>query len=175
MVLPVEYKEFLKQNLNLVERITAAFSGVDERIDYTNLLLTRMLEVLTGQPITPVPLDTGLQELIDSVKALVVVLGGVMRNPKDVIMGRKLVIAAGTAVQLPSIIVPYDKAVIVKAPSTNTGTIYVALYKSDAEERALAYPLVAGETVEYKILNLSKLWIDSTVSDEGIVYTVEQE
>ena len=76
---------------------------------------------------------------------------------------------------MPSVLVPYDKEVIIKALSTNTGTIYIAPTKADAESHISTYPLTPSEAVGYKIANLNQLWIDSSKDNEGVAWTVEQE
>ena len=181
MALPSEYEAYLKANLNWFERLGDVFSGLDERIDYTNALLTKLVE-LQGGIVPEVP--TWATDLIDAVNSLNTIIAqlatalGVkptLKNPEFIKAQQKVVLVAGTAVQMPFAIVPYDKEVVIKALSTNTGTIYIAPTKAGAEGHISAYPLTPSEAVGYKIANLNQLWIDSSKDNEGVVWTVEQE
>ena len=149
-----EYLEKVKENINLIGKSLQEASSLDERIDFTNKLLLQVVSLLVKgleQPITP------------------------KENPERVEALQKLVTTAGTAEQLPDILIPYDHEVIIKALPTNTDTVYLGSSKLDAEDHTKAFPLEAGEGVEYKIKNLSVLWIDADADGEGIVWTVEQE
>ena len=162
-MLPTEYREYLERNLNIWERATAFLSGIDERIDYTNILLTRLVNLasrvqIPGGAPTPGGTPTPLSPV----------------NPTDISVGRKLVASVGTAVQLPSVSIPYDFEVVVLALSENTGTIYLGNSKDTAEDHNTAFPLTKGGAVELKIKNLNILWMDSSVSSEGINWIVEQ-
>lgn len=185
-MIPPEYQEYLNKNLSVWERATAALSGLDERLDYTNILLTRLVKLASGG-ISPSPesetasrLVATLNNVATSVNNLVKTLGGepkpfALANPGDISVGRKLVGSAGTAVQLPSVLVPYDFEVVICAPSGNTGTIYLGNSKVNAEDHNTAFPLKKGGAVELKIKSLGIMWIDSSVSSEGINWIVEKE
>ena len=101
-------------------------------------------------------------------------LGLPTENPESIAIQQKLVTTAGIAVQLPPVKIPYDCEVVILALSTNTGTVYVGNSKLNAEDHTISFPLLAGESIEYKIRNLSLLWVDASVSGEGIIWTVEQ-
>ena len=181
MALPSEYEAYLKANLNWFERLGDVFSGLDERIDYTNVLLTKLIE-LQGGIVPEVPTwATDLVNAINSLNAVIAQLAtalGVkptLKNPEFIKAQQKVVPVAGTAVQMPSVLVPYDKEVVIKALRTNIGIIYVAPSKSDAEGHTSSYSLAPGEAVGYKIRNLNQVWVDASVSGEGVVWTVEQE
>ena len=100
-------------------------------------------------------------------------LGLPIENPESIAIQQKLVTTAGIAVQLPPVKIPYDCEVVILALTTNTGTIYVGNSKLNAEDHTISFPLLAGESIEYKIRNLSLLWVDASVSGEGIIWTVE--
>ena len=101
-------------------------------------------------------------------------LGLPTENPESIAIQQKLVTTAGIAVQLPPVKIPYDCEVVILALSTNNGTIYIGNSKLNAEDHTISFPLLAGESIEYKIRNLSLLWVDASVSGEGIIWTVEQ-
>jgi len=128
--------------------------------------------------------SSDMQNLIKSVDAmtvslnkLVVGLGGteVGRNYPGIASQVKVVPTAGTAVQLPPATVPYGESVVVKALRDNDGTIYVAGNKDDAQGHTNAFPFKAGEGIGYKIRNVNLLWIDASISGEGMAWSVEQE
>ena len=98
-----------------------------------------------------------------------------VKNPLGIKAQQKLVTTAGTAVQLPYVEIPEDFEITIKALPANTGTIYIGDSKLNAEDHTISFPLSAGESLEYKVDNLNQLWIDSTVSAEGVAWTVEQD
>ena len=178
---PTDYREYLQTNLNLFERMSQVFSTLDKRQDYTPIILTQIKE---GQ-------DIGNKELLDQIinlakinSLLVTAIANLttalsnlklsFENPESIATHQKLVPTAGTAVQLPPVKIPYDREVVILALSANTGTIYIGTSKLNAEDHTISFPLLAGESIEYKIRDLSLLWVDASVSTEGIIWTVEQ-
>jgi len=94
---------------------------------------------------------------------------GLLGNPAGSLTdGRKTVTAAGTAVPLTATSTPANE-VAITALSTNTGVVVVggSTVKAKAEERR-GQPLSAGQTVSLDIRDLSSVYIDSTVSGEGV-------
>lgn len=86
--------------------------------------------------------------------------------------GRQTVATAGTRVQLTSSVVR-ARQVDVTALSTNTGNITVgdvAVVAAAGTRRGSA--LNAGDTWTGYNVDLSQLYIDSTVNGEGVSYTV---
>ena len=85
-------------------------------------------------------------------------------------VGRQTVTTAGTAVQLSSASLETDE-VVITAETDNTGIIVVG---DSAVIAALATrkgtPLLAGETLVIAINNLDDIYIDSTVSTDGVTY-----
>ena len=80
--------------------------------------------------------------------------------------GSKAVTTAGTRVQLST---PIDcKEVAITAKAANTGYIYVG-GEAVSSLQYLAR-LVANASVVISIDNLSKLWLDASVSAEGVVF-----
>src|SRR4030042_4905941 len=104
MSLPSEYEAYLKANLNAFERMSQTFSAIDERVDYTNILLTRLLELQGGSPTTPTwvaELLTGLDDLRTTLDRLANAgFSPVVPNRENFIHGEKNVTTAGTAEQL---------------------------------------------------------------------------
>jgi hypothetical protein len=84
--------------------------------------------------------------------------------------GRKTVTTAGTAVTLASS--TPAKRVTITALDTNTGVITVGgSGVIAASGTRTGVPLSAGDSYELDIDNLSKVYIDATVSGEGVSFT----
>ena len=47
MELPNEYREYLNTHISRVESVSSKFSGLDERLDYQNIILTEMLNTMS--------------------------------------------------------------------------------------------------------------------------------
>jgi hypothetical protein len=72
--------------------------------------------------------------------------------------------------------VPDGIPVVLQAGRTNTGTIYI----SSSTEKALntageGKSMVAGDVFSVQASNLNQIWIDSTVSGEGVEIAFEKE
>jgi hypothetical protein len=76
------------------------------------------------------------------------------------------VTTAGTRVQLTTTSTPI-LSVVIKARSGITGTIYVG---NNAVASTNGFAIAVGESVSIEIDDLSKVWIDSSVSGEGVTY-----
>jgi hypothetical protein len=82
---------------------------------------------------------------------------------------QKVVTTSGTPVQLPDQTLDPDQTVAIKAKSANTRTICVGHSLATAlNTNANHAKLAANESVQLKVSNLNQIWIDSTVSGEGI-------
>lgn len=89
--------------------------------------------------------------------------------------GQKDVTSAGTAEQLPDVSVPDGFEVVIMAKPGNTGYIYLGNSKANAESSTNRFDrLGPGDAITLKITNLNLVWIDASVSGEGITYSVEQ-
>ena len=80
--------------------------------------------------------------------------------------GTKTVTTAGTAVALAASTI--CESVLIYPLETNTGVIYVG---GSTIEAANGRALYIGDAVSIKIDNLSKVYIDASVSGEGVGYT----
>ena len=139
---------------NLINKVVTS----DERVQMITLLSLEILKTLTK-----------LSNSVDELNKFLIKV-----NPAVITSQQKLVLVAGTAVQLPPVDIPYDQSVVIRALTSNTGTVRVGNSKVEAEGGTLGFPLLAGESISYKIRQLSQLWIDATVDGEGIIWTVEQ-
>lgn len=103
---------------------------------------------------------------IDGSGTALPISGSVSINVPTVIYnGKKTVTTAGTRVALASS--QSCKSVLVKALVTNVGYIYVG----DASvSSTTGFQLISGESVSLDISNTSTIYIDSSVSGEGVTY-----
>ena len=112
----------------------------------------------------------GLLEHIDALLRLLLVLRD---NPTDLIVQKKLIDTAGNAEQLPYLSIDYGCSVLITALASNGGTIYVASSKVEAEDSDTSVPLAAGSSLEVRMKNLARIWINSSVDGEGVTWSVE--
>ena len=163
MSVPQTYEEYLaqlNQKLSWLEKLTDKLGGTDERLDHIAKILIEL---------------TNTNRLILAALTETTIPGGPsLNNPIEIASGVVLCTVVNTAYNLPSIPVPYDKEVAVKALSTNDGTIYVGNSAGDSTSTTSGFPLTKGEGVSYKIRNSNQLWISATVVSDGIAWTVER-
>ena len=146
------YLNTLKDNLTKLNKASKVLPGLPEKTDLGNQLLIQ----ISGQ----------LLELMRYMTQT--------KNPLHPITKTKAVTTAGTAEQLPDIIVPHEIEVIIQALVTNTDSIYVATSKLDAEDSTMRINLEPGDAISLQIDNLSEIWVNSAVDGEGVMWTVEQ-
>ncbi len=96
-------------------------------------------------------------------------------NRSSFTTGQKNVTIAGTAEQLPSVIIPDGFQLTIIAKPANTGTIYFGNSKANAESATNRFDgLSAGLAVSLKVTNANLVWVNASVNGEGISYIVEQ-
>ena len=91
--------------------------------------------------------------------------------PITINSGRKIVTTAGTAVQLATTL--SIGGIIIVAEFGNTGTICVgdsAVIAAEATRQGT--PLNPGDGVILNIDDISKIWIDATINNDGVTYTM---
>ena len=158
-----EQEELLKAELNWFERLGQTLSFLDE---YLKILIGVENKILAAiQQLTPGgggggPVEITLPEL---------------NRPAQIASGELLCPVVSFGYKLPGYDIPWGCEVVVKALSTNLGTIRVGNSKALAENPVIGYPLIANEAIGYKIKNTGQIWISSTVAGDGIHWTVEQE
>lgn len=95
-------------------------------------------------------------------------------NKKSFETFRKTVAAAGTAEQLHADLpIPDGFGLIMKALDGNTGDIEFANSKAKAEGSDV-FILDAGQSIALSVTNANAVWLDVTVSGEGVVFYVER-
>ena len=88
-------------------------------------------------------------------------------DTSTVFMGRIVTTTAGTAVQGGNI--PLTDGAIIKALHGNTGIAYI--WWATGDGRTNGYEMSVGDTpVLVQVPNLNLIWIDSSVSGEGICW-----
>lgn len=162
-MMPTEYQKYLAANLNAFERMTAAFSGLDERLDYANMLLTKILVALGAAP----PPPSGEPSTVSYI----------LENKVGFTHGQTTVTTAGTAVQLVTsdIFVSDGFEVTVVAKPDNSGTIYIGKSKSDAEGGMCINGLSAGLALSLKIKNANQIWVNTDNAGDGVSWFVESD
>jgi len=92
-------------------------------------------------------------------------------SPNSPMSGRTTVAAAGSAVPLSFGMV--NAPVMVKAPYTNTGYIYVGNDGAGDVSSTTGISLLAGDSIVfYNVTNLSFVMIDASVAGEGVAWCV---
>jgi hypothetical protein len=85
--------------------------------------------------------------------------------------GQKAVTTAGTAVQLAADQV-INAPLIVKALSTNTGSMYIGNVSGDVDSTT-GFELSAGDVLTFIFVgNLNSIWVDSAVNGEKVCWSV---
>jgi hypothetical protein len=89
--------------------------------------------------------------------------------------GSKTVTTAGTAVQLSSspIAIPDGFQLVIIAHPDNSGTIYIAPAKVEAEGFQRFDGLEAGLATSLKITDVSLVWINGDTDGDGVSWHVE--
>ena len=95
-------------------------------------------------------------------------------NPEGIVVRQLTVTTAGTPQQFPDVPIPYDHEVFIEAFDTNSGTVYVGNSSVEATDTTSSYPLLAGQGFAWKIKNLKQLWLNATVSGEGVRWATER-
>ena len=84
--------------------------------------------------------------------------------------GQKAVTAAGTAETLVASDTLYQGPVMIKALPANTGVMYVGQVTGDVSS-SNGMPLSAGDAlIMFDVGNLKNIWVDASVSGEGVAW-----
>ena len=88
------------------------------------------------------------------------------------VVSEATVAVAGTAVQLPDILVGEACELVVKAKRTNRGVIKIG--ESATQAQAGKFTLEPGEAVKLRIGNANKVYADAEISCDKVELIVEQ-
>lgn len=108
-----------------------------------------------------VPVDVQFSSLPDSNPVPTKLIGSLAN-----VQGSKNVTTAGTRVQLHA-----DQAcreVLIKAKRVNTGYIYIGT--NVVSSSTFGIDLAANESISLQVANLNQIYLDSSVSGEGVTY-----
>ena len=87
---------------------------------------------------------------------------------------QKNVTTSGTPVQLTDLSVPDGVKVTIKAKVANTGTITIGGSSADSLNTGTSFfKLRSGESIGLQVTNPNVIWIDATVSLEGVECLLE--
>lgn len=91
--------------------------------------------------------------------------------------GQKTVAVSGTPEQLSSnLLIPSNITIKIKALLSNTGTITVGYTSATALHTGSGfYSLLPSESIELCVSNANLIWLDATVSGEGVEFIVEYD
>lgn len=94
-------------------------------------------------------------------------------NRSSFATGQQNVTVAGTAHNMAAQAIPDGFCVVIKAKNTNTGRIRVGNSAANAQSTTVAFTLGSNQDVRLYITNLNLVWVDATVSGEGVEWIVE--
>jgi len=164
-----QYRQIIQSKLNSIERVSQHASSLDERLDITNLLLLELIKSVNGLNVSPTVLAT-IQQTGGSVSGIPVTL----ENPPFVVARKLVVDTASTGKNFPKTVVPFDFGVVIVAIDTNVNTVYIGNSKAESEDTSQSFPLSPGKGIEYRVHDISQLWICSASAGDGVYWTVEQ-
>jgi len=146
-------------------------------------MLVSMLEGMAVQ-------QEQVQQVVSAVNNLTVTLGGqpsagldetdAFSNMPNFTQGQVICTALNQGFQLPSIPIPKNKQLVVKALPGNVGWVYVASKQADSQNIAISYPLLLNEGIGLFIKNAQTVWVSTPppplgALNNGVAYLVEQE
>ncbi len=92
---------------------------------------------------------------------------------KNISTGQKNVTTSGTPVQLTGQSIDDDQSIVIKAKAANTGIITVGNSSPNALNSGSGhFKLAAGEAIELEAADASRIFIDATVSGEGVEFLI---
>lgn len=98
---------------------------------------------------------------------------GATPNRSTFATGQQTVTTAGTAQNMAAQAIPDGFSVVIKARSTNTGRIRIGNSQANAQSTTVSFSLGSNQDVQLYITNLNLVWVDATVSGEGVEWVVE--
>lgn len=100
---------------------------------------------------------------------------GRSQNLTGITTGQQNVTTSGTPVQLSDVDIPAGVLVTIKAKSANTGRITLGSSSANALNTGTSFfSLGSNDATVLQVDNLNRIWIDATVSGEGIEYLFER-
>ena len=153
-------QEVLLNDWSDEDTILAALGLGEYAIDYTNGLIYYKKKTST----TAITVNYKYWDQAVTLEVGSITIGAVdINSPTGMVDGAKVVTTAGTAEALGASTA--IKSVTIKASSANTGIIYVG---GSGVSSATGISLGANDSVDITIANLATVYIDSSVSGEGV-------
>ncbi len=122
-----------------------------------------------------------VNDLVLSLNQLTLSMGGVPAGGEDPfsnfgkgITGQVICSTANLGFQLPPIVVPKNRQLVVKALPGNVGWVYLAFQQSDSQNMLVAYPMVIQEAVGLFVTSADLVWVMAPTVNDGVAYIVEQ-
>lgn len=98
-----------------------------------------------------------------------------MTNLSSIYTAQKVVTTSGTPVRIDSQPVPSGVGLLIKAKTSNTGEITIGNSSANALNSGNScIRLSPGDFYSFQVENANALWIDATVSTEGVEICFEQ-
>ena len=96
-------------------------------------------------------------------------------NPIDFTARVATVVTSGTAIQLPSVVVPDGIMVVIRATASNKNKkIYLSNSSANVADATKRLILAAGESIGLQVADTNVVWIDSDSNNASIEFFVEQ-
>ena len=152
-----------------VEQVVRDGSGDFVPITVTNPLQTADAAVLAELVLILAQLGTtGVKKIIDALPAGTNNIG-LVTNAGSTMKGANVAVVttAGTRVQLPTL--ACNKVTVI-AKRFNTGYIYAGM--NSVSSTVYGVQFAAMDSYDFDVSNLNEIWIDASVSGEGISYIV---
>jgi hypothetical protein len=141
------------------------------------MLPPELLDMLSSWAQITSDIDGQASQILSAIQGLT--LGGptVLGYPAnaDVIDSGQVTLGLN-GVALPSIVIPDNFAIVIKAFVANPAGSYVLVSgsKSGASGLSTSYPLSPGEAIAYKVKNASNIYVATTILPAWANFTVEQ-
>lgn len=179
---------------NRLQKVVVAGGSAVALAAVMSQLLAKRAEAAPGETVT-VTLDPLIEDLLVAMAQQAVASGALLAQlleaVRDIRLGgitvlpavpntagirsfRVVCAVANRGYQLLDSPIPDDMELIVKAWHLNGGLIYVGRNRADAENPNTAYPLLANESIGYRVKNADSIWISATVAGEFVSCTSEQ-
>jgi hypothetical protein len=173
-----EYLARVSQGRSLITQVGDYLTTTDERLDVTNLLLMELIgkqgKVTSGG--TGYTSDnTLLSALLTAINTLITSLGGqaIVAMPSKFISRTVTLDTVNTGYQLPKMTAIPNREIIIKAHKDNSGTLYVANDKLDAESDVASWPLIPNEAIGFLTTNLNNIWVRTDHAGDKVTYSME--
>jgi len=133
--------------------------------------------LLVGLLQSTVSIDEKMTALTEAINNLSVAFGGsaALQNPQSGVAAQVLNQTVGVAIQLPDYPIPWNKELVIKALNSNAQPCRVGFSKIEAENAAMAWPLIPNEAKAWKVDTANRLWVCFIGPTDGVAWSVERQ